>query len=137
MMTYSDALALAAASQSLEADVADAMIARDCAEIDALNILQATMLAMRRALQGLHIRPAHVVVDGNRCPELACAMRAISSASFCARSLSISPICRSVSFCTSSAARRSSCASSRGSRSMTPWRGFGPRQGVFFFSPRS
>ena len=36
-MTYSDALALASASQSLEADVADAMIARDCAEIDALD----------------------------------------------------------------------------------------------------
>ena len=37
MMNYSDALALAATSQSLEADVADAMIARDCAEIDALD----------------------------------------------------------------------------------------------------
>ena len=37
MMNYSDALALAATSQSLEADVADAMIALDCAEIDALD----------------------------------------------------------------------------------------------------
>jgi ribonuclease HII len=42
----------------------------DAAEIDALNILQATMLAMRRALLGLRVAPAHVVVDGNRCPEL-------------------------------------------------------------------
>jgi NAD-dependent DNA ligase len=36
-MTYESALALAATSQSIEADVADAMIARDCAEIDALD----------------------------------------------------------------------------------------------------
>lgn len=37
MMNYSDAIALAANSQSLEAGVADVMIARDCAEIDALD----------------------------------------------------------------------------------------------------
>jgi ribonuclease HII len=42
----------------------------DAAEIDALNILQATMLAMRRALLALHLPPSHVVVDGNRCPDL-------------------------------------------------------------------
>jgi ribonuclease HII len=42
----------------------------DATEIDALNILQATMLAMRRALLGLHCAPAHVVVDGDRCPDL-------------------------------------------------------------------
>jgi ribonuclease HII len=40
----------------------------DAAEIDALNILQATMLAMHRALLALDRPPAHVVVDGNRCP---------------------------------------------------------------------
>ena len=44
MMTYSDALALAATSQSLEADVADLMIARDCAEIDALDTHDAVAL---------------------------------------------------------------------------------------------
>jgi ribonuclease HII len=37
-------------------------------EIDALNILQATFLAMRRALQSLAVAPAHVIVDGNRLP---------------------------------------------------------------------
>ena len=37
-------------------------------EIDTLNILQATMLAMRRALLGLAIPPQRVYVDGNRCP---------------------------------------------------------------------
>lgn len=39
-------------------------------EIDRLNILQATMLAMRRAVQGLRLKPAKVLVDGNRLPEL-------------------------------------------------------------------
>ena len=40
------------------------------AEIDALNILQATLLAMRRALLALPVRPAHVQIDGNRAPSL-------------------------------------------------------------------
>lgn len=40
------------------------------AEIDQLNILQASLLAMRRAVMGLHQTPDHVLVDGNRCPEL-------------------------------------------------------------------
>jgi ribonuclease HII len=42
----------------------------DAAEIDAINILQATFLAMRRALVALATAPAHVVVDGDRCPSL-------------------------------------------------------------------
>ncbi len=42
----------------------------DRAEIDALNILQATMLAMRRALLGLPCLPDSVLVDGNRLPNL-------------------------------------------------------------------
>jgi ribonuclease HII len=43
----------------------------DPCEIDALNILQATLLAMRRALLALGTAPAHVIVDGDRCPNLA------------------------------------------------------------------
>jgi ribonuclease HII len=39
-------------------------------EIDRLNILQATMLAMRRAVEGLRLKPARVLVDGNRLPVL-------------------------------------------------------------------
>ena len=39
-------------------------------EIDALNILQATMLAMRRAVQGLRLKPRLALVDGNRLPAL-------------------------------------------------------------------
>lgn len=42
----------------------------DRAEIDALNILQATMLAMRRAILGLPALPDGVLVDGNRLPDL-------------------------------------------------------------------
>ncbi len=54
----------------------------DSQEIDSLNILQATMLAMRRCLLGLAVAPTHVRVDGNRCPSLAgtglnCTMEAI------------------------------------------------------------
>ncbi len=37
-------------------------------EIDALNILQATMLAMRRAIEGLALTPTLALIDGNRCP---------------------------------------------------------------------
>ena len=40
----------------------------DAEEIDSINIFQATMLAMRRALLGLRVPPQHVVIDGNRCP---------------------------------------------------------------------
>ncbi|MDM0086227.1 MULTISPECIES: ribonuclease HII [unclassified Variovorax] len=39
-------------------------------EIDTYNILQATMLAMRRAVEGLRLKPAKVLVDGNRLPTL-------------------------------------------------------------------
>jgi ribonuclease HII len=40
-------------------------------EIDSLNILQATLLAMRRALQALSLRPTHIIIDGNKAPHLA------------------------------------------------------------------
>jgi ribonuclease HII len=43
----------------------------DACEVDAINILQATLLAMRRAMLGLGCAPAHVIVDGDRCPSLA------------------------------------------------------------------
>ncbi|MBD8482549.1 ribonuclease HII [Pseudomonas coleopterorum] len=39
-------------------------------EIDRLNILHATMLAMQRAVQGLSITPRLALIDGNRCPQL-------------------------------------------------------------------
>lgn len=40
------------------------------AEIDELNILHATMLAMTRAVEGLSVKPEYVLIDGNRVPEL-------------------------------------------------------------------
>ncbi|HCG9306534.1 TPA: ribonuclease HII [Vibrio parahaemolyticus] len=39
-------------------------------EIDELNILQATMVAMQRAITGLKVQPDLALIDGNRCPEL-------------------------------------------------------------------
>lgn len=47
------------------------------AEIDELNILQATMLAMKRAVEGLRLKPAQVLVDGNRIPVLSMPAEAI------------------------------------------------------------
>ena len=46
-------------------------------EIDRYNILQATLLAMRRAHAGLKLRPALALVDGRECPEFECPVRAI------------------------------------------------------------
>ena len=60
----SRALAWAVASASVE-------------EIDVLNILQATLLAMQRAVQGLSLQPDEVLVDGTHCPRVAASVRAI------------------------------------------------------------
>ena len=49
----------------------------DVAEIDAVNILQATLRAMRRAVQGLAVVPGEALVDGNVLPRLDCPARAI------------------------------------------------------------
>lgn len=46
-------------------------------EIDRLNILQATLLAMRRAVEGLRLKPQMVLVDGNRLPQLKVPAQAI------------------------------------------------------------
>lgn len=46
-------------------------------EIDAINILQASLLAMRRAVEALQIQPVGALIDGNRCPSLACNAEAI------------------------------------------------------------
>jgi ribonuclease HII len=64
MLIRRDALAFAIAHASVE-------------EIDELNILHATMLAMRRAVMALSVVPDEVWIDGNRCPVLPFAARAI------------------------------------------------------------
>lgn len=47
------------------------------AEIDEINILQASLLAMKRAVEGLSVRPDHLLIDGNRCPDMDYSMQAI------------------------------------------------------------
>jgi len=49
----------------------------DVGEIDRLNILQATMLAMQRAVAALRPAAEYALIDGNRCPDLACPAQAI------------------------------------------------------------
>ena len=61
-------------------------------EIDALNILQATLLAMRRAVEGLRLRPNKVLVDGNRLPVLMMAAEAIVKGDAKVRAISAASI---------------------------------------------
>lgn len=68
-----DALAILIREQALAWSVAEA----SAAEIDQLNILQATFLAMQRAVTGLPRLAVRAVVDGNRCPKLAIPVEAI------------------------------------------------------------
>ncbi|MCP4328962.1 MAG: ribonuclease HII [Alphaproteobacteria bacterium] len=51
--------------------------AASVAEIDRLNILQASLLAMARALAALEVRPDLALVDGNRAPAVPCAVRTV------------------------------------------------------------
>ncbi|PHS70349.1 MAG: ribonuclease HII [Methylophaga sp.] len=46
-------------------------------EIDQINILQATLLAMKRAVEGLALQPSHALVDGNQAPSLSCPVTTI------------------------------------------------------------
>ncbi len=67
----------ALASCIRERALAWAVASADVGEIDTLNILQATLLAMRRAVDALVVTPEVAWIDGDRCPELGCAARAI------------------------------------------------------------
>lgn len=72
----------AAARERLAAEIRERAAAwcvaeASVAEIDQLNILHATMLAMRRAVAGLQMAPAEVWVDGNRCPDWAWRSQAV------------------------------------------------------------
>jgi len=57
--------------------IAWAVAASDVGEIDAMNILRATLLAMRRAVEALAIQPIEALVDGDHCPQLICPVYAI------------------------------------------------------------
>lgn len=68
--------------EALSAEIRDKAVAwsvgrAEVEEIDRINILQATLLAMQRAVAGLVPQPEYVVVDGNRCPVFHCAAEAI------------------------------------------------------------
>lgn len=65
------------AAEIRERSLAWCVGAASVAEIDTLNILQATLLAMQRAVAGLACVPDEVLIDGNRCPLLAVPARAI------------------------------------------------------------
>jgi ribonuclease HII len=71
--TQRDALALLIKERALAWSIAE------CSEkeIDELNILQASLLAMRRAVEGLSVKPTLVLIDGNRCPVMAVRSEAI------------------------------------------------------------
>lgn len=68
-----EALALEIKEKALAWCIAEA----SAAEIDRINILQATFLAMQRAVAGLSVQPERAVVDGNRCPKLAMPVEAV------------------------------------------------------------
>jgi len=61
-------------------------------EIDTLNILQATLLAMRRAVEGLRLRPHKVLVDGNQLPRLRIPSEAIVRGDASVKSISAASI---------------------------------------------
>lgn len=61
-------------------------------EIDEINILQATMLAMRRAIDGLRLKPLRVLVDGNRIPALTVTAEAIIGGDAKVKSISAASI---------------------------------------------
>ena len=58
------------AEQIRERAIAWSVISIDAAEIDRINILQATMLAMKLSVEQLAVVPEHVFIDGNRCPDI-------------------------------------------------------------------
>lgn len=68
-----DSLYFAIKEAALSWSIAEASVE----EIDGLNILQATLLAMQRAVNGLNVRPDEVLVDGNCLPKLSMSAQAI------------------------------------------------------------
>ena len=66
-------LAVEIRSKALAWAIAEASVE----EIDRINILQASLLAMQRAVDALGVQPSQALIDGNRCPQLACPAQAI------------------------------------------------------------
>lgn len=73
--------------------VAWALASATVEEIDEINILQASLLAMRRAIIALSLKPTKVLVDGNRCPSsLPCECEAIIGGDNCVDEISAASI---------------------------------------------
>ncbi len=68
-----DALAMAIREYALSWSIATASVE----EIDRINILQASLLAMKRAVEGLDVQPGQALVDGLYCPDIACPAQAV------------------------------------------------------------
>lgn len=66
-------------------------------EIDSINILQATMLAMKRAVEGLGIVPDIALVDGNKLPDLSCEARFVIKGDATSASISAASVLAKVS----------------------------------------
>lgn len=58
------------ASQIRDTAIAWSVISIGAEQIDRINILQATLLAMKQAVEQLAVPPQHVFIDGNRCPDI-------------------------------------------------------------------
>ena len=65
------------AGQIRDSALAWSVISIDSVQIDRINILQATMLAMQQAVEQLDVEPVHVFIDGNRCPQVSVPATAI------------------------------------------------------------
>ena len=68
-----EALAIEIRAKAIAWSVAEASVE----EIDRINILQASLLAMQRAVEQLKTKPEHALIDGNRCPSLVCTAEAV------------------------------------------------------------
>ncbi|MDR9435295.1 MAG: ribonuclease HII [Thiohalophilus sp.] len=85
------------AAQIQEQALAWALGRAEVEEIDRLNILQASLLAMQRAAAVLDPSPLEALVDGNRCPELACPGRAVVKGDGCVPAIMAASILAKVS----------------------------------------
>ncbi|TDY00129.1 ribonuclease HII [Thiohalophilus thiocyanatoxydans] len=85
------------AAQIQEQALAWAVARAGVAEIDRLNILQASLLAMQRALAALEPAPLEALVDGNRCPELPCPAQAVIKGDDCVPAIMAASILAKVS----------------------------------------
>lgn len=85
------------AAQIQEQALAWAVGRAEVEEIDRLNILQASLLAMQRAAAALDPAPLEALVDGNRCPELVCPGRAVVKGDDCVPAIMAASILAKVS----------------------------------------